>query len=128
VRSPQLLHHTEPPTLVDTECRAESLSAYKYLLGLTNRDAPGRLEPEGEVIQVFAPTSLEGARIEALSVSHGQQIRKGDVIAVLDTYKRRQAALQEAQEQLRVAQARLEQIEAGAKSGEIRAQAQVIDR
>lgn len=77
---------------------------------------------------MFAPTSLEGARIEALSVSHGQQIRKGDVIAVLDTYKRRQAALQEAQEQLRVAQARLEQIEAGAKSGEIRAQAQVIDR
>ncbi len=90
--------------------------------------ALGRLEPEGEVIQVFAPTSLEGGRIEALRVSHGQQIRKGDVIAVLDTYKRRQAALWEAQEQLRVAQARLEQIEAGAKSGEIRAQAQVLDR
>lgn len=90
--------------------------------------ALGRLEPEGEVIQVFAPTSSEGARVEALRVSHGQQIRKGDVIAVLDTYKRRQAALWEAKEQLRVAQARLEQIEAGAKSGEIRAQAQVVDR
>lgn len=90
--------------------------------------ALGRLEPEGEVIQVFAPTSLEGARIEALSVSHGQQIRKGDVIAVLDTYQRRQAALQEVKEQLRVAQARLEQIEAGAKLGEIRAQAQEVDR
>jgi HlyD family secretion protein len=90
--------------------------------------ALGRLEPEGEVIQVFAPTSSEGARVEALRVSHGQQIRKGDVIAVLDTYKRRQAALWEAKEQLRVAQARLEQIEAGAKSGEIRAQAQVALR
>lgn len=90
--------------------------------------ALGRLEPEGEVIQVFAPTSLEGARIEALKVSHGQQIRKGDVIAVLDTQKRRQAALQEAIEQLKVAQARLRQIEAGAKLGEIRAQAQVVDR
>lgn len=90
--------------------------------------ALGRLEPEGEVIQVFAPTSLEGARVEALRVSHGQQIRKGDVIAVLDTYERRQAALQEAQEQLKVAQARLEQVEAGAKSGEIRAQERVVDR
>jgi HlyD family secretion protein len=90
--------------------------------------ALGRLEPEGEVIQVFAPTSSEGARVEALKVSHGQQIRKGDVVAVLDTYERRQAALQEAQEQLRVAQARLEQVEAGAKSGEIRAQARVVDR
>jgi HlyD family secretion protein len=90
--------------------------------------ALGRLEPEGEVIQVFAPTSSEGARVVALKVSHGQQIRKGDVIAVLDTYERRQAALQEAQEQLRVAQARLEQVEAGAKSGEIRAQARVVDR
>jgi HlyD family secretion protein len=90
--------------------------------------ALGRLEPEGEVIQVFAPTSLEGARVEALKVSHGQQIRKGEVIAVLDTYERRQAALQEVQEQLRVAQARLEQVEAGAKLGEIQAQARVVDR
>jgi HlyD family secretion protein len=90
--------------------------------------ALGRLEPEGEVIQVFAPTSSEGARVVALRVSHGQQIQKGDVIAVLDTYERRQAALQEAQEQFKVAQARLEQVEAGAKSGEIRAQAQVVDR
>ena len=90
--------------------------------------ALGRLEPEGEVIQVFAPTSSEGARVETLRVSHGQQIRKGEVVAVLDTYARRQAALQEAQEQLKVAQARLEQVEAGAKSGEIRAQARVVGR
>jgi HlyD family secretion protein len=90
--------------------------------------ALGRLEPEGEVIQVFAPTSSEGARVVALKVNHGQQIRKGEVIAVLDTYERRQAALQEAQEQLRVAQARLEQVEAGAKLGEIRAQERVVDR
>ena len=90
--------------------------------------ALGRLEPEGEVIQVFAPTAAEGARVEALRVSHGQQIRKGEMIAVLDTYERRQAALQETQEQLKVAQARLVQVEAGAKSGEIRSQARVVDR
>jgi HlyD family secretion protein len=90
--------------------------------------ALGRLEPEGEVIQVFAPTSTEGARVETLKVTHGQQIRKGDVIAVLDTYARRLAALQEAQEQMRVAQAQLSQVEAGAKSGQIQAQARVVDR
>ena len=90
--------------------------------------ALGRLEPEGEVIHVFAPTSSEGARVEAIAVSHGQQIRKGNVIAVLDTYERRQAALQEAQEQWRVAQAQLKQVEAGAKLGEIQAQARVVAR
>ena len=90
--------------------------------------ALGRLEPQGEVIQVFAPTSAEGARVEALRVTHGQQIRKGDVIAVLDTAARRQTALQEAQEQVKVAQAQLSQVEAGAKSGQIRAQSRVVDR
>ena len=90
--------------------------------------ALGRLEPQGEVIQVFAPTSAEGARVEALRVTHGQQIRKGDVIAVLDTAARRQTALQEAQEQVKVAQSQLSQVEAGAKSGQIRAQSRVVDR
>ncbi|GAP98027.1 heterocyst specific ABC-transporter, membrane fusion protein DevB homolog [Leptolyngbya sp. NIES-2104] len=109
-------------------CPIQQPSAVAAAPGVETVSALGRLEPEGEVIQVFAPTSSEGARVEALRVSHAQQIRKGDVIAVLDTYERRQAALQEAQEQLRVAQARLAQVEAGAKSGEILAQAQVVDR
>ncbi len=90
--------------------------------------ALGRLEPQGEVIQVFAPTAAEGARVETLRVTHGQQIRKGDVIAVLDTDARRQTELQEAQEQVKVAQAQLSQVEAGAKSGQIRAQSRVVDR
>jgi HlyD family secretion protein len=90
--------------------------------------ALGRLEPEGEVIQVFAPTSIDGARVENLKIKHGQQIRKGDLIAVLDTYARWQAALEEAQEQVTVATAQLRQVEAGAKLGQIRSQSQVVDR
>jgi HlyD family secretion protein len=90
--------------------------------------ALGRLEPEGEVIQVFAPTSVDGARVETLRVTHGQRIRQGDVIAVLDSYTRRVAALQESQERVRVAQAQRAQVEAGAKSGQIQAQARVVDR
>lgn len=95
---------------------------------IENVSALGRLEPDGEVIQVFAPTSVEGARVERLQVTHGQRIRRGNVIAVLDTYDRRLAALQEAQVQVSVAQAQLSQVEAGAKSGQIRAQERVIDR
>ncbi len=105
-----------PTSISETPSKVETVSAL------------GRLEPEGEVIQVFAPTSLDGARVETLQVIHGQQIRKGDAIAVLDTYARRQATLQEAQEQLRVAQAQLRQVEAGAKLGQIQAQERVVDR
>jgi HlyD family secretion protein len=90
--------------------------------------ALGRLEPEGEVIQVFAPTSIDGARVETLRVVQGQRLRQGDVIAVLDTYGRRLAALHEAEEKVRVAQAQMKQVEAGAKSGQIGAQARVVDR
>ncbi|MGG6293674.1 ABC exporter membrane fusion protein [Leptolyngbya sp. AN02str] len=90
--------------------------------------ALGRLEPDGEVIQVFAPTSVEGARVDNLRVIQGQQIRTGEVIAVLDTYERRLAALQEAQAQVNVTQAQLIQVEAGVKSGQIRAQERVVNR
>lgn len=90
--------------------------------------ALGRLEPDGEVVNVFAPTSIDGARVDTLKVNHGQLIRKGQIIAILDTYTRRQAALQEAQQQVVVAQTLLKQVEAGAKSGQIQAQEQVVDR
>jgi HlyD family secretion protein len=90
--------------------------------------ALGRLEPRGEAVQVSAPPSPTGARVETLSVSHGQEIQKGDVIAVLDTYSQKQAALRETQEQMQVAQAQLRQVEAGAKSGQIQAQESVVYR
>ena len=111
-----LSHSIQPPITEPVMHTVETVSAL------------GRLEPEGEVIQVFAPTSVEGARVETLNVSHGQRIHKGDLIAVLDTYARRQAALQEAQQQVQVAQARLKQVEAGAKLGQIQSQERVIDR
>jgi HlyD family secretion protein len=90
--------------------------------------ALGRLEPEGTVINVFAPTTAEGARVESLSVSHGQQLRTKDIIAVLDTYGRRQSAVQSARSELGVARSKLKQVEAGAKQGEIQAQQATIGR
>lgn len=84
--------------------------------------ALGRLEPEGEAIALSAPTSAEGNRVDRLLVKEGDRVRKGQAIAILNSRDRLQAALVEAQEQVRVAQAKLDQVRAGAKTGEIQAQ------
>ncbi len=84
--------------------------------------ALGRVEPEGEVIELSAPTSTEGNRVDELLVQEGDRIRKGQAIAVLNSRDRLQAAVLQAQEQVRVAQAKLTQVRAGAKTGEIQAQ------
>jgi len=88
--------------------------------------ALGRLEPRDEVIQLAANTP--GSRIAELRVKLGDRVRKGQMIAVLDTYDRAFTALQQAQRTVGVAQAKLAQVEAGAKRGEITAQQATIDR
>lgn len=90
--------------------------------------ALGRLEPSGEIIQVSVSSSSEGDRLEELLVQQGDNIQKGDVIAVLDSRDRLAAALDQAQEQVRVAEANLAKVRAGAKTGEIRAQQATIAR
>ena len=90
--------------------------------------ALGRLEPKGEIIQLSAPASAEGSRVEKLLVREGSKINEGQIIAVLDSRDRLTAALAEAQEQVRVAQANLAQVKAGAKQGEIEAQKAAIAR
>ena len=52
----------------------------------------------------------------------------GQVIAVLDNRDRLQAALQQAEEQVQIALAKLNQVQAGAQSGEIAAQRAEIAR
>ncbi len=90
--------------------------------------ALGRLEPQGEVINLSAPTSTNGNRVDQLLVKEGDRVKQGQVIAVLDSRDRLQAALAEAEEQVRVAEAQLAQVEAGAKQGEILAQQAEISR
>ena len=90
--------------------------------------ALGRLEPSGEIIQISVSSASEGNRIEELLVQEADQIQKGDVIAILDSRDRLKAALNQAQEQVGVAQANLAQINAGAKTGEIQAQEAAIAR
>jgi HlyD family secretion protein len=90
--------------------------------------ALGRLAPRGEVIQLSAPTSSQENRVSRLLVKEGDQVKAGQVIALLDSHTRLKAALAEAQEQVNVAQASLAVIQAGAKLGEIEAQRAEIAR
>ena len=90
--------------------------------------ALGRLEPSGEVIHVSAPSSTQGTRVEELLVQKGDRVAKGQIIAILDSRDRLQAALKQAEEQVRVAQANLAQVKAGAKTGEIEAQKAALAR
>jgi HlyD family secretion protein len=90
--------------------------------------ALGSLEPSGEIIQISASAASSGNRLEKLLVKEGDEIKTGDVIAVVDSRDRLEAALNQAQEQVRVAQANLALVKAGAKTGEIQAQQAAIAR
>ncbi|MGF1491942.1 MAG: efflux RND transporter periplasmic adaptor subunit [Microcoleaceae cyanobacterium] len=90
--------------------------------------ALGRLEPEGEIINLTASTSTQESRIDQLLVKEGDSIQVGQVVAILDNRNRLEAALTSAQEDVRVSQARLEQVEAGAKSGDLAAQSAQVSR
>lgn len=84
--------------------------------------AIGYLEPQGEVIKVSTSAFFDGATVEQLLVKRGEHINQGQTIAILDDRSRLQAALEQAQKQVVANQARLAQVQAGAKQGEIAAQ------
>ena len=90
--------------------------------------ALGRLEPSGEIIQISVSSSSDGNRIEELLVKEGDKIETGQVIAILDSRDRAEAALKQAESRVKVAQAKLAQVKAGAKTGEIEAQKAAIAR
>ncbi|MCC5603272.1 ABC exporter membrane fusion protein [Nostoc favosum] len=91
--------------------------------------ALGRLEPQGEIIHISAPSSLDGSnRVAQLMVEEGSQVKAGQVIAVLDSHDRLQATLREAQKQVSIAKARLTQVKAGQSQQTIAAhQAKVVN-
>jgi len=90
--------------------------------------ALGRLEPQGEVIQLSASNSAQSGsnRVAQLLVKQGDKVRTGQVVAILDNRDRLLVALEQARAQVKVAQARLAQVKAGAKTGEVRAQQATI--
>jgi HlyD family secretion protein len=88
--------------------------------------ALGRLEPQGEVIQLAATS--QGSRLAQLFVKQGDRVRAGQVIAALDSRARLQAALEQNRQKVYIAQTKLAQVKAGAKVGEINAQKAEIAR
>ena len=90
--------------------------------------ALGRIEPEGEVVQLSVSTAARGSRVEKLFVERGDKVKQGQVVAILDSYSSQQAALDKAQTDVNIAQANLERVQAGAKRGDINAQASAINR
>ena len=85
----------------------------------TSVTALGRLSPQGEVIKLSAPSASEGARIEILKVEEGDRVSQGQIIAILDTRDRLQAILEQADKEVKLKEAELAKIQAGAKTGEI---------
>lgn len=88
----------------------------------------GYLEPKSEVIRLAPPSTMEQVRVERLLVGKGDAVRAGDLLVVLDNYERRAAAVAEAEARIDVEQARLAQIKAGAKPGDIAAQSAMVSR
>jgi HlyD family secretion protein len=66
--------------------------------------ALGRLEPEGEIIKVGGPTTERIARLE---VAEGDVVKRGDVLAYLESYEERKAERDYAASQLAEAQLKL---------------------
>jgi HlyD family secretion protein len=84
--------------------------------------ALGTIEPEGEVITLAPRPSIEGSIVEKLLVKVGDRVKTGQTIAILDNRNRLEASLLKAKAQVRVTQARLQKVQAGASISEIDAQ------
>lgn len=88
----------------------------------------GRIEPSTEVIQLAPSPNIGGAKVAELLVKEGDKVKQGQIIAILDDYQTKKAELERAQKEVKVAQANLAIVKAGAKQGEINAQKATIEK
>ena len=95
-------------------------------------NALGRIEPEGGLIQVSAPTAsglstpTVSQRLKQWFVSSGDTVQAEQKIAVMHGLEKAQAAVTHAQTQVEIFQAQLAQVEAGASAGQVEAQERQI--
>lgn len=85
--------------------------------------ALGRIEPRSEIVSISAPMLLNSDRVAKLLVDEGDSVKTGQVLAILESRDRLEDNLRQAEEQVKVAESKLEQVRAGAKEGEIEANA-----
>ncbi|MBN3959936.1 ABC exporter membrane fusion protein [Nostoc sp. NMS8] len=85
--------------------------------------ALGRIQTKDKIINLSGPSALQTARLDRVVVKEGDNVRRGQLIAVLDNVSQLQTSLNKAEIGVRVAQAQLMQAKAGTtKQGEIAAQ------
>lgn len=108
------------------ESQAQAPTPTETVVKVTRVTALGRLEPKGEAIQVS--TSERAARIDQLLVAEGDRVEAGEVIAILESFRPREAAVKTAEEEVKVARSRLAKVKAGGQQGEINAQKATIER
>ncbi|MBD2251009.1 ABC exporter membrane fusion protein [Nostoc parmelioides] len=90
--------------------------------------ALGRLQPQGQITTLSAPSSTNGIRVDRLLVKEGDEVQAGQVLAYLEDYSRATSALEQALDKLQIAKIRLAQVKAGAKPGDIDAQKATVAR
>jgi HlyD family secretion protein len=89
--------------------------------------ALGRIEPAGEITKLTA-SSAQGVLVKKVLVKEGDKVVPNQIVAVLDTLSMKQAQLDKAKEDIRVARTSLDKVKAGAKTGEISAQRSEVAR
>lgn len=88
--------------------------------------ALGRVEPESSIIKVSVANAND-SRVDRLLVQEGDRVQAGQVIAILQGVEKQQAAVIEAENNLAIEQAKLEQVQAGSSNfSQIQAQQAVI--
>ncbi len=112
--------HPEPR--LSNASKLESGSAMAAKPRYKNIAALGRLEPQGEITRLSAPNSLEGNRIQKLFIKEGDAVKAGQVVAILESQTTLLATWKQAQSNVATAQAQLDKVLAGAKSGDVNAQ------
>ncbi|WP_373481370.1 HlyD family efflux transporter periplasmic adaptor subunit [Geminocystis sp.] len=95
------------------------VSQEEEVIAVKTVTALGRIEPQGEVIHISAPSPSLNSRIDELLVKEGDMVEAGQIMAVPDQNALALRNLAEAEEKVKLNQAKLAQIKAGAQEGEI---------
>jgi HlyD family secretion protein len=85
--------------------------------------ALGRIQPKDKIINLSGSSSLQFVRVSQIFIKEGDKVKRGQVVAILDSLTKLQAALQQAKLKAQVSQAELDKVKSGdAKKSEINAQ------
>ncbi|MCZ8186313.1 MAG: MFS transporter [Beijerinckiaceae bacterium] len=107
-----VVRHTDPSIVA-------SAHATQTVTGI---GALGRIEPASRILRISAPLGAEPPRIERVYVRAGDTVLAGQVMAVMADHSIRTAAVATAEAHVRVAEAELARIRAGARPSERAAQ------